>query len=92
MTYERVVAIKEVYKKIQNHFELNPIYGGAAPELVLYYDPKCVYGFFWEGEIGINFQPCKTFKDVILTLLHEYKHYLQGVEEEFPVSYWYSSY
>ena len=51
------------------------------PELYLTYDPDDpVQGEFLDevDEIVVNMAQCKTIRDAIETMVHEYQHYLQG--------------
>ena len=81
LTLDRWNACQDALGEVMDRFGVSGHYG-EPPTMVLLHDPSWKwFGYFdWDGTIAINFARCRTWKDVVGTLLHEYRHYLQDPE------------
>ena len=80
-TKKRLKQLHDIYDQIIAEFGESPYYKGWLPFLVIYHDAGDVglLGEFDEDQetIFINLATHNTTKQVIMTMLHEYCHYLQ---------------
>ena len=87
ITYKRYKQLYKVYERVKKHYGKSRYYKDY-PRLLLYFDcGDRSYGFFGEGEIGINFAMCNSVRNAVCSLIHEYKHYLQSPKQT-GFSYW----
>ncbi len=88
LTYDRVQEFNEVFEEMIEFYGISK-YTEDLPNLVLIHDSgDYAMGTFEEEveEIVVNVAQCRTRKDVIGTMIHEYVHYLQ------PRNGWYVRY
>ena len=88
LTYDRFHELNQAFADICAHYGLSS-YAETLPDLVIYHDRTAsVMGEFEDSteEISLNLAQCRTMRDAIATIVHEYQHYLQ------PRNGWYSRY
>jgi len=79
LTHDRYHDLHSAFQKmISNYGQSN--WTEFLPDLVLYYDPS--YGCMGEfddstEEVSINIAKCRTMRQAIQTMIHEYTHYMQ---------------
>jgi len=79
LTHERYHDLHSVFQDIIEHYGQSN-WTEFVPDLVLYHDAS--YGCMGEfddsnEEVSINLAQCKTMRQAIATMIHEYQHYLQ---------------
>ena len=82
-TYLRVRQLSNVYQKIVEYYGESK-FQDWTPEVVVYGDDTQMYLMGeWspidEGaDISVNLAPCRTMKEAVIYLIHEYTHHLQS--------------
>ena len=77
LTYKRWRRAHRVFCRVLNHYGSHPT---TDPELILIYDTnfkKVRWGWYQDGEVGVNFARCKDWEEVVGTIVHEVWHHLQ---------------
>lgn len=88
LTYNRIKQLNSIFDNIVNHYGFSR-YSNDLPDLIIIHDDKDgSMGTFEDEseEIVLNLFNCRTVKDAVGTMIHEYCHYLQ------PRNGWYDRY
>lgn len=94
LTFERLLRAHAVYDRIVEHYGRSPHHDWRPPLYVIH-DPR----FLWQRkrrkprfgsygwEIVVNFARCRTWADVVGTLVHEVQHHHQDPERKDTKAY-----
>jgi hypothetical protein len=79
LTPERIELAEGIYEEIIDNYGWSH-HHDHAPILRLYYDPRGnppLYGYYDTETMCVNFARCRTWRNVVETMIHEYAHHMQ---------------
>lgn len=79
LTYEAHRRAHVTFERILRRYGRSPFHE-HRPRLVLIWEPdfdRVGYGWYQDGEVGVNFACCDDWVDVVGTLIHETWHHHQ---------------